>query len=866
METSGTLAHRTDGITALDKGVAGVPEASFGRRAAKLARMSALGLPIAPGVALSFDLVRRLGEGEAFPDLPGMIASDAPLVLRLSPLQRGLGGPGGLANIGLGSATVEILSRQIGAARAWGRYVRLIIDFAALVHDVDLSPIAGVQPGDDTVLLADPAIVERLLDQCANLTGTTFPNERTAQLAAATAAVVRVWNSRTARLVRLAKGAPEDAGLGLILQTMHSGNAAGNGGTGVFEQVDPANGTPGRFGTFRPFRTAIFPADGTPASVEPQSETDLCDLEPGILDQLDAAAKCMTRELGDACRIEFVLHGLDLTILDAMPVRRNARSAVRIAVDLVHQGAISRERAILQIEPKSLIEYLHPQVAPDATRDVIALGLAASPGAATGKIAFTAEEAQTAAARGEHAVLVRLETSPEDIRGMHSAAAVLTVRGGMTSHAAVIARGMGVPCVVGASDLRIDLAGRQLLAADGRAFAADDTITLDGTTGEVIAGTVDMIAPELTGALSELLAWADDARTIGVRANADTPAEARAARDFGVDGIGLCRTENMFFDASRITTMREMILADSVPKRQEALNRLLPMQRADFVEMFGIMRGLPVTIRLLDPPLHEFLPTSVDEITEFAHSMGLPVAQVTARARELSEVNPMLGMRGVRLGVVMPEIYEMQARAIFEAAVEVNRGTTAPVVPEVMVPLVSAYRESELIKDRVDAVAADVRREQGVAFEYRLGIMVETPRAALRAGDLAATSAFLSFGTNDLTQMTYGLSRDDAGRFMREYVNKGVFDEDPFLSLDVEGVGELLLIASRRGRARNPRLTLGLCGEHGGDPSSIRFCRLAGFDYVSCSPFRVPIARLAAAQASLLANAGAQQGVGEGLT
>ena len=580
------------------------------------------------------------------------------------------------------------------------------------------------------------------------------------------------------------------------------------------------------------------------------------ELAPAALASLTAAARATAAGLGDAYQLDFALRDGRPTVIDAVPVRRSARAAVRIAVDLANSGAITRPEALLRIEPRSLIEHLHPQIDPAARRDVFGTGVAASPGAATGRIVFSAEAALAAAAQDEATILARVETSPEDIRGMHAARGVLTIRGGMTSHAAVIARGLGLPCVVGAGDLRLDPHHRLLTAADGRIFREGALITLDGTRGEVVAGAPPMIAPELGGALAELLDWADAARDLGVRANADTPAEARMARDFRVDGIGLCRTEHMFFDAARITVMREMILADTDAERQAALDRLLPMQREDFVEIFGIMRGLPVTIRLLDPPLHEFLPNSPDEIAEFAEAMGLPVADVTARARELFEVNPMLGMRGVRLGITMPAIYEMQARAIFEAAVAVNRDTRAQVVPEVMIPLVSANREVELVKSRIDAIAAAVRAEQGVELAYKLGVMVETPRAALRAGDLAASSAFLSFGTNDLTQMTYGLSRDDAGRFMRDYVNRGVFHEDPFHSLDLEGVGELMLIAARRGRDRNPELTLGLCGEHGGDPSSVRFCKLAGFDYVSCSPFRVPIARLAAAQASILARSG----------
>lgn len=584
---------------------------------------------------------------------------------------------------------------------------------------------------------------------------------------------------------------------------------------------------------------------------------------PGALRELRRAAMRTAEGLSDAYRLVFAIRSGQVAILDAHPVRRTARAAVQISVDLAKTGAISRSRALLQVDPRSLIEYLHPQIAPNAHRDVFGAGLAASPGAATGRIVFTAEAAQAAAAQDEPSILVRVETGPEDIRGMHSANGVLTVRGGMTSHAAVIARGIGLPCVVGASDLRLDFAERTLTTPDGRVIRDGALVTLDGTRGEVMAGSVEMIAPELGGSFSELLDWADAVRDLGVRANADTPLDARTAREFRVDGIGLCRTEHMFFDEARISVMREMILADCDSARQAALDRLLPMQREDFVEIFDIMRGLPVTIRLLDPPLHEFLPNAPEEIAEFAEAMGLPIAQVTARARELSEVNPMLGMRGVRLGVTMPAIYDMQARAIFEAAIAVNRDSRAPVVPEVMIPLVSANREVELVKRRIDAIAEDVQREQGSELTYKLGVMVETPRAALRAGDLAATSAFLSFGTNDLTQMTYGLSRDDAGRFMRVYVNQGVFPEDPFHSLDIEGVGELMLMASQRGRAQNPGLSLGLCGEHGGDPSSVRFCKVAGFDYVSCSPFRVPIARLAAAQATLLSRSQTPSGPSE---
>jgi pyruvate,orthophosphate dikinase len=476
--------------------------------------------------------------------------------------------------------------------------------------------------------------------------------------------------------------------------------------------------------------------------------------------------------------------------------------------------------------------------------------VAASPGAASGRVVFSAEAAQAAAARGEAAVLVRRETSPSDIRGMHAAVAVLTERGGMTSHAAVIGRGLGLPCVVGASELRFHTRKKTLVAPDGRTLREGDIITVDGTTGDVLAGAPAMVEAALDDAFQTFLAWADEVRDIGVRANADTPADAQTARNFEAQGIGLCRTEHMFFEADRLTPMREMIFADTPEDRRAALERLLPMQRSDFIELFRIMQGQPVCIRLFDPPLHEFLPTDRAGMRELADALDLPLSDVTRRVEALGEYNPMLGMRGVRLGIAVPEIYDMQARAIFEATVEASR-EGAPVVPEIMIPLVSARREVELVKTRIDAVAAAVMTEKNARLDYRLGVMVETPRACLRADEIAQHAAFLSFGTNDLTQMTYGLSRDDAGRFMSAYVTQGVFAEDPFHVLDTDGVGELLQIAAERGRAGRPDIVLSICGEHGGNAESIAFCRQAGFDYVSCSPFRVPVARLAAAQLAI---------------
>ena len=846
-----------DAVVSLAAGPAVRPEA-HGRRAYKLARLAALGLPVPAGVALSFDCVRGLAGGGPMPALPLDLGAGGLFVLRSSPENRAWGGPPAIANLGLGPATMPALERRLGIREARARFCAFVQSFAVAVAGLDPEDFEaaaqGIRKGRPREALdADEfaALAETKLQIYAEETGAPFPTDPADQIEAAARAMARAWNAASARILREARGAPADAGLGLIVQTHPMATGTGPSGTGAFQAVDGGVGAPQRAGAFTPVgAAAAIPID---APGEPDS---LARRVPRAVEALEGAAKAAARGLGDAFAFDFALVDGEVLVLDATPVRRTARASVRIAVDLANAGAISREEALLRVDPRNLVEHLHPQIAPGAPRDVFATGLGASPGAASGRIVLTPEAAQAAAAQGEATILIRPETTPEDIRGMHAAHGVVTIRGGMTSHAAVIARGLGLPCVVGAADLRIDAAEGAVATPDGRILREGALVTIDGARGEVMVGAPAMIPPELGGAFSELLAWADAARDLGVRANADTPAEARMARDFGVDGIGLCRTEHMFFENGRITVMREMILAATEAERRAALDRLLPMQRDDFRELFAIMRGLPVTIRLLDPPLHEFLPHGDEGMAALAAAMNLPEAHVRARARELSEVNPMLGLRGVRLGVVMPEIYDMQARAIFEAAIDVAAEPGPPVAPEVMIPLVSAVREVELVRARIDAVAAAVRAERDAPLDYKIGVMVETPRAALRAGDLAALTAFLSFGTNDLTQMTYGLSRDDAGRFMRDYVNRGVFHEDPFHVLDVEGVGELMVIAARRARERNPDLALGLCGEHGGDPSSVRFCKLAGFDYVSCSPFRVPIARLAAAQATILARRG----------
>lgn len=834
-----------DGIVRLDE--AGVHPEQHGARAAKLAQLMRLGLPVPPGLALSFDSVARFaasGTGPAIPD------NWWPIALRSSPLERDWGGPPAILALGTGKGRSALVAR-IGLAPALELERRSVIGFATRVAGLDPDLFEAHGPGDCVEATAES--IAALKEVYAAEVGKPFPGDPALQLAAAIAAMAQAWQSPSARILRSAKGAPEDAGIGLVVQAMAVGLGQGMSGTGRIQAVDSRTGAPTAEGWFVP--DALGPEarvarerhalTGGPKSLESFAPEALASLLA-----MGARAAC---GCGDAMALDFGLEAGQLAILDALPAIRTVRASIRIAVDLVETGAIGREDALLRIEPRNLVEHLHPAVDPGAVRDVLSRGIPASPGAASGPLVFTAEAAQATAAQDHPGILVRAETSPEDIRGMHAARAVLTIRGGMSSHAAVIARGLGLPCVVGASDLRLDAAARTVTVPDGRVLTEGDLVTIDGMRGEVLAGAPPLLQPSLDSAVLTLLDWADAARELGVRANADTPAEARVAQRFHADGIGLCRTENMFFEADRVTVMGEMILADTAQERRAALERLLPMQRADFEELFATMAGLPVTIRLLDPPLHEFLPANEEEMLGLAAATGLTLTEVRARATALAEFNPMLGLRGVRLGITIPEIYEMQARAVFEAAIAVNRGAREPVVPEIMIPLVSANREVEMIKARVDAVAGAVEREQRMRPEYRIGVMVETPRAALRAGDLAASTAFLSFGTNDLTQMTYGLSRDDSGRFMRAYVQHGVFPEDPFHSLDLEGVGELMLIAARRGRSRNPKLTLALCGEHGGDPASVRFCKLAGFDYVSCSPFRVPIARLAAAQATILA-------------
>ncbi len=820
-----------------------------GGRAKCLQRLIRLDMPVPRTVALDFNTVHDISLGQ-LPDIERLLSVFGPdplLSVRPSSLDPDWGGPSAILNIGMNDAAHARLTESHGEDAANALYLRFIRAYG--VHVSRLDP-------DEFELTGSPdaEAVAKALAHFHEETDESFPQDIATQLSEVLRAMARAWEGTTARLLREARGAPTDAGLGLVVQQMALGVGKGLSGSGVVQFVSGTTGEReirGRYLCKSQGRDALNANGDVMYLSRDERGRSIEEVLPDCYADLMRYGDLTRNRLREEMQIEFTIENSQLHILDAVRVPRSPRANLIIAVALARDAIISEEEAVMRVPPRSLSEMLHSQVDPEGPRDVIVSGIAASPGAATGKIVFSSRAAQALAAQDEACILVRRETTPEDIRGMHAAKAVLTERGGITSHAAVIARGLGLPCVVGANEMKLDSKAKTLRTADGRVLTEGDVITIDGSAGEALMGAAEMQEPDLGDEFQTLLHWADRARDIGVRANADTPADAQKARTFLAEGIGLCRTEHMFFDRERLLAMREMIFADKSEDRRAALDRILPMQRADFAQLFRIMQGQPVTIRLFDPPLHEFLPQGHEGMAELAEALDLNVGAVTRRVEALSEFNPMLGMRGVRLGITVPEIYDMQARAIFEATLDSSEEGGKPVVPEVMIPLVSAKREVEIVKARIDAVAAAVKAERGRDFDYRLGVMVETPRAALRAGEIAQHAAFLSFGTNDLTQMTYGLSRDDAGRFMGRYVQQGVYAEDPFHTLDVDGVGELLEIGAERGRRGNSDVVLGICGEHGGNPESIAFCRDAGFDYVSCSPYRVPVARLAAAHLAI---------------
>ncbi|MGB3501979.1 MAG: pyruvate, phosphate dikinase [Mesorhizobium sp.] len=864
----------------------------LGGKGANLAEMSALGLPVPPGFTITTEVCTHYYKNDrSYPaELQGQV--EAALAEIGSVTDKRFGEPERLLlvsvrsgarasmpgmmdtvlNLGLNDETVEALAHLSGDERfAWDSYRRFIQMFSDVVLEVDHEVFEEILEDEksrkgyelDTEFSAGELrhLVAMYKAKVLEELGKPFPQDPKEQLWAAIGAVFSSWMNQRAITYRRLHNIPEAWGTAVNVQAMVFGNMGDTSATGVAFTRNPSTGEKALYGEFLVNAQGEDVVAGirTPQNITEKARIAAGSDKPSLEkimpaafgDFIDIAGK-LERHYRDMQDLEFTIERGKLWMLQTRSGKRTAKAALKIAVEMAAEGLITREEAVARIDANSLDQLLHPTIDPTAKRDIIGSGLPASPGAATGEIVFTSDEAEEARQAGRKVILVRVETSPEDIHGMHAAEGILTTRGGMTSHAAVVARGMGKPCVSGAGSLRVD-PRKGILMAMGVTLTKGDVITIDGGTGQVLKGRVPMLQPELSGDFASIMEWADGIRRMKVRSNAETPADARTARSFGAEGIGLCRTEHMFFDGDRIVAMREMILADTEAGRRAALAKLLPMQRSDFAELFEIMAGLPVTIRLLDPPLHEFLPKTEEEVAEVAKVMNVSPDKLRARTDSLHEFNPMLGHRGCRLAISYPEIAEMQARAIFEAAVEAAKSTGSPVVPEIMVPLVGLKAELDFVKARIDQVAAEVMKEAGVTIDYLTGTMIELPRAALRAHVIAESAEFFSFGTNDLTQTTFGISRDDASSFLEIYRMKGVIEQDPFVSLDIDGVGELVRMATDKGRSTRPDIKLGICGEHGGDPQSIRFCEEVGLDYVSCSPFRVPIARLAAAQAAAAA-------------
>ena len=862
----------------------------LGGKGANLHEMASLGLPVPPGFTITTEVCSFFyANGKTYPpDLAPQVDAAIAEVGRLT--GRGFGDaanpllvsvrsgarasmPGMMdtvLNLGLNDASVETLAKTSGDERfAYNSYRRFIQMYSNVVLDVDAHNFEDIleqyKEGRgyalDTDLSAEDwrAVIADYKARVVEETGKPFPQDPRDQLWGAIGAVFSSWMNQRAITYRRLNNIPAEWGTAVNVQAMVFGNMGETSATGVAFTRNPSTGENALYGEFLVNAQGEDVVAGirTPQSIteaaRKAAHSDRPSLEalmPDVFKQFAETTKLLEKHYKDVQDLEFTVERGKLWMLQTRNGKRTAKAALKVAVDMANEGLISREDAVTRVEPATLDQLLHPTIDPKAKPAPVATGLPASPGAASGEIVFSADEAQALRQAGRKSILVRVETSPEDIHGMHAAEGVVTTRGGMTSHAAVVARGMGKPCVCGVSAIHIDYAA-QTMRAGGVTLKKGDILTIDGGAGEVMAGAAPMVKPEMTGDFLTLMSWADSVRRMGVRANAETGADARAARSFGAEGIGLCRTEHMFFDGERIVAVREMILADNEQGRRDALAKLLPMQRQDFAELFEIMTGLPVTIRLLDPPLHEFLPKTDEEIADVAKVLKVSAEKLRARAADLHEFNPMLGFRGVRLAIRYPEIAEMQARAIFEGAVEAGRKTGKPVTVEIMIPLAMGRPELDLIKPIIVAAGEAVAKETGVKVPCSVGTMIELPRAALRAGEIAETAEFFSFGTNDLTQTTLGVSRDDAASFLGFYTVKGLLKADPFVTLDTEGVGELIAIAAQRGRATRPELKLGVCGEHGGDPASIAFCEQAGLDYVSCSPYRIPIARLAAAQAAL---------------
>ena len=863
----------------------------LGGKGANLAEMARLGLPVPPGFTLTtevctvfYDLRRKYPNGleaqvetalQTLEAKTGKRFGDPanPLLVSVRSGSRASmpGMMDTVLNLGLNEETAEGLAALSGDRRfAYDSYRRFIQMYSNVVlevphavfehilddykesHDLILDTELGADGWREVITLYKAAVAK-------HRRGAPFPDNPKDQLWGAIGAVFSSWMNDRAVAYRRLNDIPQSWGTAVNVQAMVFGNMGETSATGVAFTRDPSTGERRFYGEFLVNAQGEDVVAGirTPASISKDRRLQLRSDEPSLEEAMPEIYTRLTELAGrlethyrDMQDIEFTVERGALFVLQTRSGKRTAQAAMKMAVEMCREGLISRDEAVLRLDPSQLDQLLHPAIAEDAVRDVFVKGLPASPGAAVGQIVFDSAEAVQLAQSGLPVILVRVETSPEDIRGLHAARAIVTARGGMTSHAAVVARGMGRPCVCGAGSLQIDME-KGVVRVGARELRRGDIVTVDGGKGQVLVGSVKMVEPLMTGDFDDLMTWADRVRRLDVRANAETPLDAETARRFGAQGIGLCRTEHMFFDADRINVVREMILAETEKDRRRALDKLLPMQRSDFSQIFRIMSGLPVTIRLLDPPLHEFLPHTEEDIADLAGQVGIAPGRLRARIAELSESNPMLGHRGCRLGITYPEIYEMQARAIFEAALDVARETGAAPVPEVMIPLVATRRELQLMRERVVHVAERVFQERRAQVEYLVGTMIELPRAALRAAEIAEEADFFSFGTNDLTQTALGISRDDAARFLRVYEERGIYDRDPFATIDRDGVGELVRMGCERGRKAKPGLKLGVCGEHGGDPASILFFEEAGLDYVSCSPYRVPVARLAAAHAVL---------------
>ncbi len=859
----------------------------LGGKGANLAEMASISLPVPPGFTITTELCTAYYDnGRKYPgDLDAQVRAALALVedavgLKFGDAQKPLlvsvrsgarvsmpGMMDTVLNLGLNDETVRGLEAASGDSRfAWDSYRRFIQMYGSVVLGVDHhrfeeiieSAKMDANVTEDTALSPQhwQSVVAEYKDMVAQERGSPFPMDPHEQLWGAIGAVFGSWMNPRANTYRRLHDIPATWGTAVNVQAMVFGNMGQDCATGVCFTRDPSTGENIFYGEF------LVNAQGEDVVAGIRTPQPLSSLRahpgevsmeqalPSAYSDLVKVRETLERHYLDMQDIEFTVQQNKLYMLQTRNGKRTAAASLRIAVEMAEAGLIDRKEAVKRVNPASLDQLLHPTLDPKAPRTLFSKGLPASPGAACGVAVFSSDEAEMRAQKGEAVVLIRIETSPEDIHGMHAARGILTTRGGMTSHAAVVARGMGRPCVAGAGGVSVDY-GAQTLSAGGKTIRAGETITLDGATGEVFAGPVAMVEPSMSGDFATLMGWADEVRRLGVRTNAETPLDAETARKFGAEGIGLCRTEHMFFAPERIGAVRQMIMADDLAGRRAALDKLLPFQRADFTDLFRIMHGLPVTIRLLDPPLHEFLPHQDSELADVARASGQDVEQVRRRAAELSEANPMLGHRGCRLGITFPEIYEMQARAIFEGAIAAARETGEAPVPEIMIPLVGTRKELEITRAQVDRIAEAVFQEQGQTIEYLVGTMIELPRAVLVADKIAEIADFFSFGTNDLTQTVFGLSRDDAGRFLPAYVEAGILPKDPFVSIDVEGVGAMVRMAADKGRHTKNKLKMGICGEHGGDPASIAFCEEIGLDYVSCSPYRVPVARLAAAQAAL---------------